>query len=227
MKIWRRGEVARGSVGGLASFTVETFLLPSARIGSIVLPATRIGSPTTMVLPAAKGAAEILAARVAGMREEAYAAVTTPHRAGLQIRTIAQDGIQREMILTNKRNDPVVLMPIFAKREIFRDGYYKIARFSVKILIGFCMTSSYSFDAKASRGRARFFYAAKPKRSQVIRATDLFRDHNPIAETRTSQIIFHVRQLKRLLGKKKHTVFRVGGQSKSDTSFFFPSRGVI
>jgi len=117
-----------------------------------------------MMSPAAKGAAEILAARVAGMREEAYAAVTTPHRAGLQIRTIAQDGIKREMILTNKRISGVVLVPIFAKRIKFRDGYSKITRFSVKMLIGFCIASSYSFDAKASRGRARFFYAAKPKR---------------------------------------------------------------
>jgi len=36
-----------------------------------------------MVLPAAKGAAKILAARIARMREEAYAAVATPHRAVL------------------------------------------------------------------------------------------------------------------------------------------------
>jgi len=157
MKIWRRGEVARGSVGGLASFTVETFLFPSSGSRSIVFPAPFIGTLATMMSPAAKGAAEILAARVAGMREEAYAAVAAAHGTGLQIRTIAQDGIKREMILTNKRNDPVVLMPIFAKRETFRDGYYKTARFSVKTRISFCMTSSYSFDAKASRGRARFF----------------------------------------------------------------------
>ena len=110
-----------------------------------------------MLLPAAKGAAEIPAARVAGMREEAYAAVATPHRAVLQIRTIPQDGIQQELILTNKRTGAVVLVPILAKRKNFRDGYKKIVRFSVKILIGFCISSSYSLDAKTSRGRARIF----------------------------------------------------------------------
>ena len=112
-----------------------------------------------MVLPAPKLAAEILAARVPGMREEAYAAVATPRRAVLQVRTIPQDGVQRELILTNKRTGAVVPMPILAKSKNFRDGYNKIVRFSVKMLIGFCITSSYSLDAKASRGRTRLFYA--------------------------------------------------------------------
>ncbi|MDA1052602.1 MAG: hypothetical protein O3C40_19270 [Planctomycetota bacterium] len=110
-----------------------------------------------MVLPAAKCAAEILATRVAGMRQEADPTVAAANRAVLQIRTIAQDGIQRVLILTDKRIGAVVLVPILAKRENFRDRYDKIARFSVTMLIGFCIPSSYSLDAKASRGRARFF----------------------------------------------------------------------
>ena len=77
----------------------------------------------------------------------------------MPIGIIAQDGIQRELILTNKRKDLVVLMPIFAKREKFRDGDNKTERFSVKMLSGFSISSSYSLDAKASRGRARIFYA--------------------------------------------------------------------
>jgi len=63
------------------------------------------------------------------------------------------------LILTNKRTGAVVLMPTLAKRENFRDGYGKIARFSVKMLSGLSMSSSYSLDAKASRYRARIFYA--------------------------------------------------------------------
>ena len=112
-----------------------------------------------MVLPAAKLAAEILAAPVAGMSKEANPAVPAAYRAALQVRTIAQDGIQRELILTNKRTGAVVPMPILAKSKNFRDGYNKIVRFSVKMLIGFCITSSYSLDAKASRGKTRLFYA--------------------------------------------------------------------
>ncbi len=110
-----------------------------------------------MVQSTAEGATEILATRVAGMRQEADPAVATADSAVLQIRTIAQDGIQRVLILTNKRMGTVVLVPILAKRKNFRDSYDKIARFSVKMLIGFCITSSYPLDAKASRGRARFF----------------------------------------------------------------------
>ncbi len=112
-----------------------------------------------VVPPAAKGAVKITAARAARMSEEANPAVAAPHGAVLQIRTIAQDGIKCELILTNKRKDPVVQVPIFAKGENFRDGYNKTARFSVKMLNGFSMSSSYSLDAKASRGRARIFYA--------------------------------------------------------------------
>ena len=117
-----------------------------------------------MVLSATKGTAKIPTARVARMREEANTAVATSHRAVLQIRTIPQDAVQRQLILPNKQNNPVVLMPIFAKREKFRDGYNKSDRFSVTILSGFFLSSSYSLDAKASRGRARIFCAIKTKR---------------------------------------------------------------
>jgi hypothetical protein len=112
-----------------------------------------------MVLSAAELAAQIPAARVAGMREEAYATVATRHRAALQVRTGSQEGIQRDLILTNERLGAIVLVPIFAKSKNFRDGYRKTTRFSVKILIGLGIPSSYPLDANASRGRARFFYA--------------------------------------------------------------------
>lgn len=117
-----------------------------------------------MMSPAAKGAAEVLAARVARMGQEANPAVAAAYGTGGKIRGLSQDRIESGLMLTNERISVVVLVPIFAKRIKFRDGYSKITRFSVKMLIGFCIASSYSFDAKASRGRARFFYAAKPKR---------------------------------------------------------------
>jgi hypothetical protein len=108
-----------------------------------VLPAPLIGTLATVRLPAAKRAAEILTTGVARMSEEANPAVAAAYRAVLQIRTIAQNGVQSELILTNKRKGTVVLVPILAKRENFRDSYDKIARFSVRILIGFCISSSY------------------------------------------------------------------------------------
>ncbi len=95
-----------------------------------------------MMLPAAKGTAEILAARVAGMSEEANPAVAAAYRAGLQIRTIPQDGIQRELILTDKRISTLALVPILRKSENLLESYNIKARLSVMMRILLCMTSS-------------------------------------------------------------------------------------
>jgi hypothetical protein len=122
-----------------------------------------------MMHTATEGAAQIKTTSVAGMCEEANLTLTAVDRATFQIGMFAQDGIERDLILSNKRTGAVVLVPIFAKREKLRDGYRKIARFSVKMLICFCISSSYSLDAKASRWRARIFYASAPKTAKRIR----------------------------------------------------------
>ena len=93
------------------------------------------------------------------MREEPNPTVATSHGAVLQIGTVSQKGIQSELILTNKRTSAIVLIRIFAKRENLGDGYRQMAKFSVKMLSGLCISSSYSLDAKASRGRAGIFHA--------------------------------------------------------------------
>lgn len=160
---WQRVDIARRrgfrGISKLGAFAVETLLVLSA-LGRLIVPsAPLIGELATIVLPAAERAAEILPARVARMSKEANPAVAAVYRAVLQIRTIAQDGIQRELILTNKRMSAVGLVPILAKSKNFRDSYSKTARFSVKILIVLSMSSSYSLDAKTSRGRARIFFA--------------------------------------------------------------------
>ena len=78
------------------------FLVSLAVRRLITLSATRIATLAMVMPTATKGAAEILAASVARMRQEANPAVAAPHRAVLQVSTIAQDRIQRELILTNK-----------------------------------------------------------------------------------------------------------------------------
>ncbi len=98
------------------------FLVPSALGRAIVLPAPLVGALPVVVLPAAELAAEIHPACVTGVCQEANPAVTAVYGAALQVRTTAQDGVQRELILTNKRISAVVLMPILAKEENFRDG---------------------------------------------------------------------------------------------------------
>ncbi len=68
-----------------------------------------------MVHSAAKRAAQVNTTRVAGMREEANPAVAAMDRTACQTGTIAQDGVERELILPNKRKGAVVLVPIVAK----------------------------------------------------------------------------------------------------------------
>jgi hypothetical protein len=129
----------------------------------------------TMVLPAAKRTPEIPATPVAGMRKETNPTLAAEYRAVPQRRTLSQDGVQGELILTNERLGAIVLVPILAKSKNFRDGYRKSDRLSVKMLIVLCMSSSYSLDASASRGRARIFcaFTSKPKpRTGLIAGSD-------------------------------------------------------
>ena len=123
-----------------------------------MLLAPLVGLLATMALTATERAAEIPPIRISRMREEANPTMATVDRTACQTGMIAQDGIQRELILTNKRTDAVVLVPIRAKQKEFPDGYDKNARFSVKMLILLCMSSSYPLDANASRGRAGIFF---------------------------------------------------------------------
>ena len=151
-----RGITARGLD---ACRSVELFLIRYPFVRLIVLPAPRVAALATMVLSTTERAAEILSTCIPRMCEEANPTVATVNRTLFQIGTIAQDGIERKLILTNKPKGAIVLVPIFAKRKNFPDGYDKIARFSVKMLSGLSISSSYSLDAKASRCRARIFYA--------------------------------------------------------------------
>lgn len=107
----------------------------TATVRSIVLLASLVGLLTTVVLAATKRAAEIPPIRIPRMGQKANSTVAAVDRTACQTGMIAQDGIQRELILTNKRTDAVVLMPIRAKREEFPGGYDKNAKFSVKMLI--------------------------------------------------------------------------------------------
>ena len=131
----------------------------ASRSGSIVLLAPLVGLLAAVVLAATHRATEIPPLRVSRMREETNPTMAAVDRTACQAGMIAHEGIQRQLILTNKRASAVVLMPIRAKRKNFPDGYDKNARFSVKMLIVFCMSSSYLLDANAASGRARIFHA--------------------------------------------------------------------
>jgi len=135
----------------------------TATVRLVVLLAPLVGLLGMVVLTATERAAEISPIRVPRMGQKANSTVAAVDRTACQIRTIAQDGIQRDLILTNKRTSAVVLMPIRAKRENFAGGYDKNAKFSVRMLIRLFMSSSYSLDANASRGRAGIFSCRRAK----------------------------------------------------------------
>ncbi len=151
------------AAAGRAPLPVETLLILAAPVRSIVLLATLVGLLATVLLTASERAAEIPPIRVPRMCQKANSTVAAVDRTACQTGMTAQDGIERELILTNKRTSAIVLMPIRAKRKEFPGGYDKNARFSVKMLIVFCTSSSYSLDANASRGRARFFFCLSTK----------------------------------------------------------------
>lgn len=77
--------------------------------------APRVSLLTPVVLAATELAAEIPPASVARVRQEANATLAAVNRTACQIGTIAQDGIERQLILTNKRVGAVALVPIRAK----------------------------------------------------------------------------------------------------------------
>lgn len=126
--------------------------------------AALVGALPAMVLPAAEGTSKIPTIRVAGMGEKPDPAVSAVRDTALKLGTQSQDRVQLRLILPDKRLGAIILVPIRPKREKLLDGDDKKARFSVTMRKLFCTPSSYRIDAKASRGRARFFMRYLKKR---------------------------------------------------------------
>ncbi len=80
-----------------------------------MLPAALIGLLAAVVITATKRTVEILPMRVPRMGQKPNATMAAVDRTPCQIGMITQDGIQRQLILTNKRVGAVVLVPIRTK----------------------------------------------------------------------------------------------------------------
>ena len=132
----------------------------------------RVGQFAAMALAATEFTAKIFPIRIPRMRQEPNPAPAAADRTACQIRMSAQDGIQRPLILTNKRTDAGVLMPILRIRKEFADGYDKNAKFSARMLMLLSMSPSYSLDAIASRGRAGIFSWFYPDHCSSAHTTD-------------------------------------------------------
>jgi hypothetical protein len=131
-----------------------------------------------MMLPAAERATQIPPTGVPGMREEANPAVLAGNGAAEKLRMSLQNRVQRRLILPDRRLGAVVLVPIRANREKLLDGYCKKTKLSV-MMLNVVTPSSYPFDAKASRGRARFFVRTGQEPATIVRANGSLRIASP------------------------------------------------
>ncbi len=112
-----------------------------------------------MTLTTAEGATQIRPTAIPGMRQKADFAASAANYTICQLRMSLQIAIQNQQILLDKPLGATVPMPIPPLRENFRNGDDKKTKFSAMMLIVFCMTSLYLAEAKASRGKARCFFA--------------------------------------------------------------------
>lgn len=124
------------------------------------------GTLSAMMLSAPERATQIPPTCVAGVSQKPNATVPTVRHAAAEFGIGLHHRVQRGLILTDKRPGAIILMPIRAKREKLLDSDDKKARLSVRIRIEFCTPSSYLVDAKASRGRARFFCVPRKNPTQ-------------------------------------------------------------
>jgi len=192
-------------------------VLPPLSGGRLIVRRTTLaGTLSAMVLPTAERTTQVHAPYVPGMRKKPNPAIHAVCQATLQIRLRLQDRIQRDLILPDKRAGAIVLVPIRPKRENFLDRDDKKARLSVITRIVLCTTSAYLNEAKASRGRPRFFMRHEPTK------TDLCPYHrSPVYRSPNQQLLPRRHTfaappiLERLLGKK------------NPHNFFFPSSGSV
>jgi hypothetical protein len=179
------------------------------------------------MLAAAERAAQILTAGVARMGKEPNPAVLAAHRATGQLGTSLQNGVERGLILTNKRTSTLLLVPILGKRENPLDAYEEKARSSAILWILSFMLSSYLLDAEAPRVGRGFSSHFQQKTDQARRLTAPRPKAYQVAlpsPTRTPSQ--RARLAKRLLGKEKGPAPTLQPNGRfTPHYFFFPSSG--
>jgi len=150
-----------------------------------------------MMLSAAEGATQILPSGVAGMGEKADAAMDAVGHTPAELRTVPQNRVKCVLILPDKRVNAFPEMPVFIKREEFRDCDDKKARDSV-IILSSVTPSCYLIHAKASRSNTRFFRAHPEKDASGISTTQTTKANYPTCQNDLP----HGPQEKKLLGRR-------------------------
>ena len=122
-----------------------------------------------MVLSATERTTQVRAPGKARMRQEVNPTVCAAHEATPQLGMGLQDRVQSGLIVTDQRVGAIVPVPVVAKRENFPDCDDKKPRLSLTMRSVLVTPSSYRLDAKASRGRARFFCGLPTQTLAVLR----------------------------------------------------------
>lgn len=172
---------------------IEVLLLSSSGRRLIISRGASAGLVLTVMLATAERTAEITSTGIARMRQKANATVNAMGDTPVQVRISGNDRVERVLVLTNKRINTLVQVPIFAKRKEIADGDDKKASDSV-IISNLDTPSYYSIDAKASRRSTRFFYG-------LVAIHDRHLGTSPTVPISSQEIL--APNLKRLLGKKK------------------------
>jgi len=141
-----------------ASFGVEKLFLGLSRFRLSAPLRSLVGKVPAVMLPAAERAAQIPASPVPGISQKEYPAMFASRQAPSKVWLVLDDRPQTEVILQYKLPNPIIVIPSIAKFKTLTDFYGKFARFSLIILIVFCISSSYPIEANASTGGAGIFF---------------------------------------------------------------------
>lgn len=173
----------------LCPLLIQIPLLDSPGLCAVVGGAAFRGTTLAVLLSATKGTAEIFSTRIPGIGEEEDAAVLatlqTPPQFGLSLKHKAQDAVVR----SGEGACLPVTVPVWGKLEESLKLYCKKARFSLTMVISFCMPSSYPLGTHVSRGRTRAFssgdspsncQATRPKRPAVNVSSENYRPDRPV-----------------------------------------------
>jgi len=194
---------------GATTTGIQPLLLASSfRSLAIAIDAVP-GSLPVVMLPAAKGAANIPSSGILGFHKKRDLAMSAAHHVSLPFGFSFQQGIQFETILLDDRLGAILLVPIRPKGKNLPEGDRKKARFSVRIRM-LVTASSYRIQGKPWRGRARFFRGIAKNSIPAARASGKSRgfsascapDHHSAAHPTKSYY----------LEDKKPFSFQVAGQ---------------
>jgi len=130
---------------------IECALLALAERVTVIGDTAHSGLPFAVSAPAAKGTTQVFATRITRMREKKDPAMPAPGQASSQQRLGTENRSQKYVILQNQSPHLHPSIPLDRKLEILRDLNCKKPRLSLKILMFWKTSSSYSTDNLLSR----------------------------------------------------------------------------